>query len=190
MKIKKFLSMFLASITLFGVLSATACKKDEEENSEEVKEENNNVQESITQTDNALLHNGACDYKIVYDPYELGMEDLAEDFAESIEEECDTELELLEYSYAKKEKYRIFVGKISSASESNKEVKALTDKCGKTVSAFSIKFSDNTLMVSGVKKQDVKRALTTLLSYIKNGEFKLKEDFSLTQFSLPIQAVN
>ena len=123
------------------------------------------------------------DYTIVYDQYVLGMEDLAEAFSEKIYDECGTELSILEAEKAKKEKLRIFIGKISNNSDSSKETKRLSELTGKISSAYSIKFCENTLMISGTAKRDVERALHYLSSLIEDGDFKIEEDFSKTEFA-------
>ena len=111
------------------------------------------------------------------------MEDLAEAFAEKVSDECDTELSILEYAKAKKEKYRIYIGKISSDSASNKEAKRLTDLTAKISSAYSIKFSDETLMITGTSIAEVEKAIEYLYEFIEDGEFKIPCDLSKTEFT-------
>ena len=151
-----------------GVKDEESEDKDEEKDEEKV--------------DDGIVDILALDYKIVYDPYELGMEDLAKELQAGISKKCGTELSICDYSRSKKEEYRIFVGKISSFSDSSFEIKRLSEEGGKYASAFSIRFSGNTLMISGTKKQAVKLGAQHFISLIKNGELKLSEDFYITKF--------
>jgi len=120
-------------------------------------------------------------FTLVYDPYELGMEDLASDFSKDFEKKSASELETKEYSDAKKDKYRIFIGKIASDKNSSNEAKRLKEITDSVSGAYSIKLSGTTLMITGTSATETERALEYLISLFKDGDLIIDKNFSKTE---------
>ena len=174
--------ILLLIILIFTFFAFTSCgEKPEKPEDDKKPSVDDEEKEDESKEEEGIIN--LLDYTLVYDKYVLGMEDLSEAFAELILEECDTELEILEAEKAKKEEFRIFIGKISKNTDSAKEAKRLSELTGKISSAYSIKFSEKTLMITGTAIRNVERALDYLASLIEDGELKIEEDFSKTEFA-------
>jgi len=118
---KKLLIFILSIFLIFSVIS---CK--EEGKTPPLDDDEKNPDDELPLEDEAL-NIADLGFTLVYDPYELGMEDLASDFSKDFEKKSASELETKEYSDAKKDKYRIFIGKIASDKNSSNEAKRLKE---------------------------------------------------------------